>query len=104
VEELPHLQGLQAGLNKKGVQILGFNCSDDGTLAARFLKEKGISFPTILDSSPEAVKVCFRQYGAQGVPVHYLISNGWVVDAWVGFEADHRRLFEALEKLGVNQR
>lgn len=101
MEEFPHLQGLQADLKLKGVQLLGFNCADDAELARRFLKRAGVTFPTILDSSKQAVNICHQQYGAQGVPAHYIISDGWVVESWMGFERDYHPAFEALGKLGL---
>jgi hypothetical protein len=91
---------LQADLRRKGVQMLGFNCADDPDLAKRFLKRAGITFPTILDSSPAAVQVN-NEYGAQGVPAHFIISRGWVVDSWMGFELGHPRAYEAFRKLGI---
>ena len=100
MEEFPHLQGLQARLNQRGVQLLGFNCADDAELIRSFLRRARITFPTVLDSSKEAVAICHQQYGVQGVPSHYIISNGWVVESWAGFEQDYRRAFEALDRLG----
>jgi len=102
VEEFPHLQGLQADLKNKGVQLLGFNCADDADLAKAFLKRVGATFPTVLDSSQEAVRISHQQYGAQGVPTHYIISHGWVVDSWMGFEGNHHRATKALNKLSVD--
>jgi peroxiredoxin len=91
---------LQADLKKKGVQMLGFNCADDPDLVRRFLKRAGITFPTILDSSPAAQQVS-NEYGVQGVPAHFIISGGWVVDSWMGFELGEPRAYEAFKKLGI---
>ena len=102
MEEFPHLQGLQAELKDKGVQLLGFNCADDAELAKAFLKRVGATFPTILDSSREAVRISEQQYGVRGVPAHYIISRGWVVESWMGFEENHHRATKALNKLGVD--
>lgn len=101
MEEIPHLQGLQAGLERMGVVLLGFNAADDAKIARRFLTKVGATFPTVLDSSPEARKIAYVQYRATAVPVHYVICNGYVVDAWIGFDAQHPRAWAALERLGT---
>ena len=98
---MPHLQGLQADLKRKGVQMLGFNYADDADLARRFLKRANITFPTILDSSRAAVQVS-DEYGVSGVPAHFIVCRGWVVDSWLGYEQGHPRAHEALRRLGVD--
>jgi hypothetical protein len=82
--------------------ILGFNCSDDKKIALEFMKENSATFPNILDSSGEAIKVGFQGYRMSGVPLNYIIDdNGKVVDAWYGYEEGHKRAIAALEKAGL---
>jgi hypothetical protein len=94
---------LQAKLNKMGVVLLGFNAADDKKIARRFLEKVGATFPTVLDSSPEARKVAYEQYRTSGVPAHYIICNGYVVDSWYGFDTEHARAWAALQKLGLTK-
>src|SRR3972149_6998823 len=98
---MPHLQGLQAKLEKMGVLLLGFNPADDKEVALRFLQQAGVTFPTVLDAGPQARRGGHELYGARGVPAHYIICNGFVVDAWMGFDAEHARAWAAFERLGV---
>jgi peroxiredoxin len=82
--------------------ILGFNCADDKQIALDFMKENSATFPSILDSSDEAVKIGFRGYQMSGVPLNYIIDpEGKIVDAWYGYERGHKRALKALEKAGL---
>jgi peroxiredoxin len=96
-----HLQDLYVQYKDKGLVILGFNASDDRQIALDFMGENGATFPTILDSSETAVRVCFADYRASGVPLNYVIDReGRVVDTWYGYEEGHPRAIEALKKTG----
>jgi hypothetical protein len=70
-----HLQQLHEKYSGKDLVILGFNCSDDRKIALEFLRENGATFPTILDSSPAAVKVAGSDYKLSGVPLNYVIDG-----------------------------
>jgi peroxiredoxin len=96
-----HLQELHNQFRDKGLVILGFNSADDKQIALEFMAENGATFPTILDSSDEAMKVGFQDYRGSGVPLNYVIDReGKVVDAWYGYEKGHPRAMAALEKTG----
>jgi len=82
---------------------LGFNTSDDRKIALDYLKENGVTFPNVLDSSDVANRAA-RQYetleGMSAVPFTYVINReGKVVDAWYGFEQS--RTEKALKALGL---
>ena len=99
-----HLQDLYAEYEAKGFVILGFNASDDTKIALEMLRENGVTFPNIIDSSDAATRVCFQQYqGAYGsaVPMNYIIDrDGKVVDAWYGGGREHPKAIIALQKMG----
>ncbi len=70
--------------------------------AVDFLAENGATFPTILDPSDAAQKVCFQDYRTSGVPANYIIDReGKVVDAWYGYEKGHRRARAAFKKASL---
>lgn len=97
-----HLQTLSEKYRDKGLVILGFNCSDDKQIALDFMKENSATFPNVLDSSDDAIRIGFEGYKMSGVPLNYIIDRqGKVVDAWYGYEKEHKRAIEALEKSGV---
>ena len=99
-----HLQELYAKYEAKGLVILGFNASDDTKIALEMLRENGVTFPNIIDSSDAATRVCFQQYqGAYGsaVPMNYIIDrDGKVVDAWYGGGREHPKAIAAMRKAG----
>lgn len=97
-----HLQELYQKYKNKEMVILGFNCSDDKKIALEFMRENSATFPNILDSSDTAGRVEYEGYKGSGVPLNYIINgNGKVVDAWYGYEKDHKRALAALEKAGL---
>ena len=97
-----HLQELHEKYKDKDIVILGFNCVDDKQIALEFIRENSATFPNILDSSDDAIGVCFVFYKASGVPTNYIIDGeGKVVDAWFGYEKGHKRALTALQKAGL---
>ncbi len=97
-----HLQELYEKYKDKDLVILGFNCSDDKQIALDFLRENSATFPNILDSSVTAERTGRNGYRMSGVPLNYIIDReGKVVDAWYGYEKDHKRAIAALQKLGL---
>jgi hypothetical protein len=70
-----HLQHVYEDYKKRGVVILGFNSADDPKIARKFLREKRINFPNILDSSRAAQDVAARTYKGSGVPLNYIIDR-----------------------------
>jgi peroxiredoxin len=103
-----HLQQLYVKYQDKNLVILGFNASDDKKIALEMLRENGVTFPNIIDSSDAAIKVCFQKYqhgGRSAVPMSYLIDpDGKVVDAWYGYEEGHAKAKAALQKMFLAQR
>jgi len=79
--------------------VLGFDSSDDPAIAEAFLRESGVTFPNVIDASPEAQRVAFDGYRANAVPMNYIIGrDGKVVGAFTGYGEGDRRGVEALEK------
>ena len=40
----------------KGLVVLGFDCADDKQIALEMLRDNGVTFPNIVDSSDAALK------------------------------------------------
>ncbi len=84
----------------KGLVVLGFDCADDKQIALEMLRDNGVTFPNIIDSSDAAAKVCFQEYQGKwgsAVPMSYVIDGeGKVVLAWYGYEKGHMRALAAL--------
>jgi peroxiredoxin/outer membrane lipoprotein-sorting protein len=100
-EEMPYLQSLYAKYRDRGLVVLGVNVSDDRAITSEFLRERGVTFPNILDTSPAAEEVYSRDYGVGTIPLNYLINgDGIVVDGWIGYLEGHARVNSALRTLG----
>ncbi|HMP02655.1 MAG TPA: redoxin family protein [Gemmatales bacterium] len=102
--EFPYLEKLHRHHGSQDLVILGFNAMDDAAIAKEFLKEHGITFPNILDSSPEAQRINAEVYqrGVFAVPLNYLIDReGKIVLGWYGYEKDDPRPEQELKKLGI---
>lgn len=103
-EAMPHLQKLSDKHKDKGLVILGFNCTDDKKVARIFMRDKSLTFPNVLDSSDAAEKVISDDYKNRNgtVPLSYIIdTEGNVVDAWYGYDEDHKRALAALKKAEI---
>jgi peroxiredoxin len=97
-----HLQDLYAEFKSQGLVLLGLNTADDKQIALDFLRENGVTFPNILDSSEAAEKVADEDYRESACPTNYIIDrDGKIVDGWCGNEEGHTRARAALEKLGI---
>ncbi len=78
------------------------NSADNKDIALEFLKKKGITFPVILDSSPEGQRITNQVYRANAVPTTYLINPvGWIQASWVGFDGDKKKVMRLLRELKI---
>ncbi len=104
-DEVRYLQSLHEKAKDKGLVILGVNVADDRRIAQTFLRDEGITFPCVLDSSKEAETLFAEGYGVKfdSPPVGFVIgADGKVVDAWSGFDENHARALAALHAAGVS--
>jgi peroxiredoxin len=100
-QEMPYLQSLYAKYRDQGLVVLGVNVSDDRAITREFLRERGLTFPNILDASPRADEVYSRDYRVGTIPLNYLINgDGIVVDGWIGYLEGNARVNSALRTLG----
>jgi peroxiredoxin len=83
--------------------VLGVNVADDRKIALDYLKANRVTFPIILDSSPEAWKaigqyLALPDLGAD--PMTYVIGrDGKIMDGWFGYDSDRTKA--AVKKLGL---
>jgi hypothetical protein len=96
-----HLQELYAKYKDKGLVVLGLDPADDKKIASELLRENGVTFPNIIDSSEAARKASERDYPLGAWPTSYIIDrDGKVVDAWLGYDKGEPRAIAAIEKTG----
>ena len=99
-----HLQRVHEALAEKGLVVLGFDCADDPAIAKDLMRNQGVDYPTILDSSEAARKVFFAGYRGSGVPLNYVIDReGRVAAAWYGYQEKDAQLDETLRRLGFSR-
>jgi peroxiredoxin len=85
---------------------LGVNTADDRKIVLDYVKENGMTFPNVLDTSDAAYKAMmqYETLGMSAVPMTYVIDReGKVVMAWYGFDKDEaeKASKEFLKKLGL---
>lgn len=103
-EEMPRLNKLHAQHQDKGLVVIGLNASDDEQATRAFLRELGITFPNILDTTEAGRKTAFSDYqtlkGVAAVPLNYIIDrDGKVAEGFYG--DDEAPGISALAKLGI---
>lgn len=96
-----HLQELYMRYKDKGLVVLSFNGTDDRQRALGFIRDSGLTFPAIVDTSDAGKKVYEEGYTGS-LPMNYIIDrNGTIVDGWYyDDEEDHVKAIAALQKLG----
>jgi peroxiredoxin/outer membrane lipoprotein-sorting protein len=86
LKEMPGLQRIFEKYKDKGFTIVGFNHVDNEALVKKYLKNKGISFPNILDPSAKAKKI-YEEFKTNVVPLNCLIDRkGFLITLWYGYD------------------
>lgn len=86
-EEAPLLESGWRRLGPRGVLFIGLNMQDLTGDARGFLREFGVTYPTIRDQGDDVA----RDYGATGVPETYFVSSrGRVVGHVVGVVSEEQ--------------
>ena len=81
--------------------VLGVNTADKRQIALNLLKKHALTFPCVVDSSPQAQEL-MEAYCVGAVPTTYLIDkDGKIMLAWVGFSENDENIKGALKKLGM---
>jgi thiol-disulfide isomerase/thioredoxin len=81
--EIPSLKALYEKLKGKGLIILGVDVAEKAGDVGKFVKDKAMTFPVLLDANSAVGRV----YASQSIPVTYIIDRGGTVLARkVGFD------------------
>lgn len=93
--ELPHIEKLHREFKDKGLVVLGIN-AEEGEVASAFMKEKGYTFPTLVDTEGTVAEL----YGVEAIPQVFVIGkDGKVATHYFGTKSEGD-LRAALEKVG----
>lgn len=80
--EMPSIENLYRKFKDKGLVIIGVSVDNSEKAVRSFIRERGITFPILLDKEKE---VSFGDYGIIGLPVTFLIDRkGIIVDKVFG--------------------
>jgi thiol-disulfide isomerase/thioredoxin len=77
--EMPILESIYQELHQNGLEILGISNEDKETIT-RFLKDKNITYPIILDENFQLT----NYFNIQGYPTIILIKNNQIIDISTG--------------------
>jgi peroxiredoxin len=81
--EIPSLKALYEKLKGKGLVILGVDVAETAAVVGKFVKEKEMTFPILLDTKSSVGMV----YASQSIPTTYVIDrSGTVLARKVGFD------------------
>jgi hypothetical protein len=84
-------------LKGKGLRLIAVDTGDKADLIRRFVKEKGYTFPIVMDKEKGGA---FDSYKVEACPTNYLVNaKGKIVYAATGF--DEKGLRTALGSLGI---
>ncbi len=83
VQEMPSLNRTYERFRDDGMVVLGVSVDEDAEQYARFLRNRGVTFPTVRDPEREVS----TRYGTMKYPESYLISrDGRVLRKYIGPE------------------
>lgn len=99
-EEMPTFQKLYEELGPSGFTIVAINVGESPEEVKKFVKEKGLTFPVLLDSKGEVA----NRYRVRGLPTTYWIDpSGKIVDLTIGGPLPEDFILENLSKIGVKR-
>jgi peroxiredoxin len=98
--EIPKLEEMYGKYKDNGLLIVGINGFEPANTVADFVKNKGITYPVLLNSTPTGGLA--KAFGVLAYPTNYVLDGtGKIVARFVGF--DEAQLDKALAKLGVTK-
>lgn len=96
--EMPSFENLYRNFKGKGLVVIGVSVDNSDRTVKSFVREKGITFPILLDEKKE---VSFDDYGVIGLPVTFLIDRkGNIVEKFFGERQwDSEEIKERIKRL-----
>jgi thiol-disulfide isomerase/thioredoxin len=91
--EIPSLEMLYEKEKGKGLVLLGVDLSEAKDEVSRFVKEKAMTFPVLLDTTSSVGQI----YASQSIPMTYIIGrSGHVLARKVGFDGSEWNSLETV--------
>jgi len=108
IDGLQILERIYKRYKNKDFVIIGIDNDDDLKIARDLLNGNFVTYPNIIDTSPAAQDIQFKQYqtmpGRSASPMTYLVDrDGKVAEAWYGSDKDNdeKDILNKLKKLGI---
>lgn len=80
-EEMPAMENMYKALKDEGFVIVAVDLAEEGVKVQKFVDDKGLTFPVLLDEKGQAGGI----YGAQSIPTTYIIGrDGNIIGRAVG--------------------
>ena len=105
VQEIPHLQDFYEQYQDQ-VRIVGVNWSEDPARVQAFLRDKGVTYPNLIDRQGKAVVA----YRLTGTPTSFFIDENQVIrGVWLGpitvesLESSFEQISTAFDPRGSSQ-
>jgi thiol-disulfide isomerase/thioredoxin len=93
---MPQIEALHREFARKGLVVLGVN-SEDPAAASKYLREKGYSFPTLMDKTGTVG----NQFNVKGIPTSVVIDRTGKVSAYLVGAGTEDRLRTAVIRAGL---
>jgi thiol-disulfide isomerase/thioredoxin len=93
---MPQIEALHREFARKGLVVLGVN-SEDPDAASKYLREKGYSFPTLMDKTGTVG----NQFNVKGIPTSVVIDRTGKVSAYLVGAGTEDRLRTAVIRAGL---
>jgi thiol-disulfide isomerase/thioredoxin len=96
-EEMPSMEALYQRFRDKDLEFLAVDIQEDKDAVAAFMKEYGLTFPAVLDSTGRIS----AEYGIRGIPTTFIIDRegGIIASAVGGRDWNTQAVAAALETL-----
>lgn len=94
---LPELEKIRSKFHSAGFEVIAINLDQSLDDARRFLRDKKITYPILIDRS----QLTPKRYGVEGMPTAFLIDRGGQVrETHIGFkESDVEELTKLIQRL-----
>lgn len=94
-KELPYIENAYLDYKNQGVEVLAINVEEPMIVVNKFISEKNISFPILLDRHGEVS----RNYGVLNLPISFFISADGKIVEQISGEMTEETIRENMEKI-----
>lgn len=94
-KEMPYLESAYLDYKNQGIEVLAVNVEEPMLIVNKFVSQKNVSFPILLDRYGEVAK----SYGVLNLPTTFLINSDGVIVDTVSGEMSEENIRKYLETI-----